>query len=205
MPRAPKKAVLKTARGSQRAADADASDATSAVSVPLQPNKPTDTLYFFSPSSPDGYLSQWYPSKFTSPDDHTYTDSEQYMMHRKALLFAPDSSYPALIMAAKSDPKECKRLGRIVPGFDEARWKQHRERIVEEATYLKFSQDKELKRLLLETGDRELAEAVPRDRVWGIGFGKERAGANRNKWGLNLLGKALMKVRERLRKELKEE
>jgi ribA/ribD-fused uncharacterized protein len=203
MPRAPKKAVPKAARRSQRVADA--ANATSAASVPPQSNNPTDTLYFFSPTSLDGYLSQWYPSAFTSPDDHVYATSEQYMMHRKALLFAPDSSYPALILAAKNDPKECKRLGRLIPGFDEAVWKRERERIVEEASYLKFSQDAELRSRLLETGDRELVEAAPRDRVWGIGFGKERAPAMRERWGLNLLGKALMRVRERLRRELEEE
>jgi ribA/ribD-fused uncharacterized protein len=77
-------------------------------------------------------------------------------------------------------------------------------RIVEEGTYHKFtvSEDAErLRRLLMETGDRELVEASPRDRIWGVGFGEKNAGRSRAKWGQNLLGKALMVVRERLREE----
>jgi len=43
------------------------------------------------------------------------------------------------------------------------------------------------------------------DRIWGIGFGERNAGNNRHRWGKNLLGKALMNVRERLKKEEEEE
>jgi predicted NAD-dependent protein-ADP-ribosyltransferase YbiA (DUF1768 family) len=39
------------------------------------------------------------------------------------------------------------------------------------------------------------------DKVWGIGVGREKAEkmvGGRGKWGMNLLGKALMVVREEL-------
>jgi predicted NAD-dependent protein-ADP-ribosyltransferase YbiA (DUF1768 family) len=39
------------------------------------------------------------------------------------------------------------------------------------------------------------------DRIWGIGFDEKNAGKARRHWGLNLLGKALMDVRRRLREE----
>ncbi|TRX88078.1 hypothetical protein FHL15_011028 [Xylaria flabelliformis] len=55
--------------------------------------------------------------------------------------------------------------------------------------------------VLLATGTRELVEASPFDRIWGIGFGAKEAGKRRGKWGLNLLGKCLMEVREELRRE----
>ncbi|GAP82885.1 putative duf1768-domain-containing protein [Rosellinia necatrix] len=56
--------------------------------------------------------------------------------------------------------------------------------------------------VLLATGDRELVEASPYDRVWGVGFAAAGAAANRRqKWGMNLLGKCLMEVRDRFRKE----
>lgn len=58
---------------------------------------------------------------------------------------------------------------------------------------------KNLKKWLLETGDRELVEASPMDRIWGVGFAAKNADANRHRWGQNLLGKALMVVRTRLR------
>ena len=57
---------------------------------------------------------------------------------------------------------------------------------------------------MLATGDRELVEASPSDQVWGIGFKKEVAESKRGSWGSNLMGKALMSVRERLRMEMEE-
>jgi len=62
-----------------------------------------------------------------------------------------------------------------------------------------LSEDAEnLRAQLLATGERELVEASPMDRIWGVGFAERNAGANRQRWGLNLLGKALMDVRGRL-------
>ena len=128
------------------------------------------------------------------------------MMYHKALLFA-DIEIAAQIMAAP-EPAVQKALGRKVSGFDDEVWKANRERIVEEGNWWKFvngvgakteESGKGLRERLMETGERELVEASPRDRIWGIGFGKNNAEANRGRWGLNLLGKALMRVRERLR------
>lgn len=58
---------------------------------------------------------------------------------------------------------------------------------------------------LLETGDAVLVEASPLDKIWGIGLARDNADAsNPKKWkGLNLLGKALMAVREDLRNNKK--
>lgn len=39
------------------------------------------------------------------------------------------------------------------------------------------------------------------DKVWGIGKSAARALENKDQWGLNLLGEALMKVRGELRKQ----
>jgi ribA/ribD-fused uncharacterized protein len=164
----------------------------------------------------------------TNPDASTGTDAqlltfhttEQYMMYHKALLFG-DASAASQIMQTRN-PSAQKALGRKVRGFDDEVWKAHRERIVEEGNLWKFrngvsdveareggegegdgegGKEKGFKERLLETGDRELVEASPRDRIWGVGFGREKAEANRARWGLNLLGKALMRVRERLREE----
>ncbi len=48
-------------------------------------------------------------------------------------------------------------------GFEEAVWKAHRYSIVLEGTRLKFSQDPELRDILLGTGDALLVEAAPND------------------------------------------
>ena len=58
-----------------------------------------------------------------------------------------------------------------------------------------------LKDLLLATGDRLLAEASPFDKIWGIGFKAEEAMNHKSQWGQNLLGQALMKVRQQLREK----
>lgn len=55
--------------------------------------------------------------------------------------------------------------------------------------------------VLLQTDNKELVEASPMDRIWGVGFGAANAGANRGRWGLNLLGKCLMRAREQFREE----
>lgn len=80
-------------------------------------------------------------------------------------------------------------------------WKEHRYEIVAQGSYLKFSQNEDLKEKLLATGKRELVEASPSDRIWGVGFAARYASDNRSLWGLNLLGKALMETRERLSEE----
>jgi predicted NAD-dependent protein-ADP-ribosyltransferase YbiA (DUF1768 family) len=142
------------------------------------------------------------------------------MMHQKAILFA-DYPIASKIMSTTS-PKAQKALGRKVSNFDQARWEAHRSRIVEDASYFKFKYGNDegelagipdseggsgegkgmsLKERLLETGDKEIVEASPMDKIWGIGFGAYAAEEQRDKWGLNLLGKALMVVRERLRAE----
>ena len=66
---------------------------------------------------------------------------------------------------------------------------------------LKFSQDPELHRALLATGDTLLVEAAPYDRIWGVGLTAGRASAvPEAQWpGTNLLGKALTQVRDELK------
>ncbi|SMR62021.1 unnamed protein product [Zymoseptoria tritici ST99CH_1E4] len=174
-----------------------------------------DTLFFWKEDAPNGYLCQWYRATFTDPStNQVFTSAEQWMMYHKALLFN-DQDTAALILKTTS-PRKQKGLGAKVMGFDDAKWAEAREGIVERGNVLKFGQATDvsgigmderreavaLKGLLLGTGERELAEASPFDRVWGIGYREEEAGkVERGKWGENLLGKVLMRVRERLRGE----
>lgn len=74
--------------------------------------------------------------------------------------------------------------------------------MVYEGLIAKFSQNDDLKKLLLQTEQAVLAECAVRDQVWGIGLSmKDPARMDRIKWrGQNLLGYALMVVRERLKK-----
>ena len=89
----------------------------------------------------------------------------------------------------------------MIRNFDEAAWLSEREKIVVEGNFHKFSQNKELKKFLLQTDRRILVEASPVDVIWGVGFAADNpAILHPEKWqGLNLLGFALMEVRDKLR------
>lgn len=149
----------------------------------------------------DSVFSQWWPCRF-EVDDQVYVTAEQFMMAEKARLFG-DEKARAAILAAES-PATCKKLGRAVQGFEEARWVASRFDLVTRGNLAKFDQDDRLRSYLLDTGAEILVEASPTDRVWGIGIGREDARARDPlAWqGANLLGFALVRVRGILRGEL---
>ena len=120
-------------------------------------------------------------------------------MYQKAL-FVGDKASAEQILAEKK-PRKQKGLGRKVKNLDIKTYNKCKFDIVVEGNWLKFSGNEHLKKELLSTEDKELVEASPMDRIWGIGFAASFAEAQRAEWGQNLLGKALMKVRERLRAE----
>ncbi len=140
-------------------------------------------------------FSQWYEAAFTV-DGQRYLTAEHFMMAEKARLF-DDQQVRAQVLDAAT-PGEAKALGRQVRGFDEALWLEHRYAIVVRANEAKFAQNSDLGQFLRQTGSRILVEASPVDRIWGIGLAQDdEKASNPNKWrGLNLLGFALMQVRD---------
>ena len=70
------------------------------------------------------------------------------------------------------------------------------------ANVLKFSQHAVLKNILISTNDATLVYALPDDRIYGIGYSKERALSAVPFWGANVYGKVLMDVRTFLQKSL---
>ncbi|OTA21153.1 Riboflavin biosynthesis protein [Xenorhabdus beddingii] len=143
-------------------------------------------------------LSQWYPVQFTV-DDIKYASAEHYMMAGKARLFN-DLEVLEKIINAKN-PGAAKAYGREIRDFDQSVWDEHRLKIVIEGNLAKFSQNKPLAEFLLNTGEKILVEASPVDRIWGIGLAEDFPKIqNPLMWdGLNLLGFALMIVREKLK------
>lgn len=144
-------------------------------------------------------FSQWWASHPFTVDGVTYATAEHWMMAEKARLFQ-DAEVCAEILSA-GHPNEAKKLGRKVRGFEESRWLAARWDIVVRGNAAKFSQHPALREFLINTGDRVIVEASPYDRIWGIGMAASNPGAeDPARWrGLNLLGFALMAVREQLK------
>ena len=156
---------------------------------------PEQYCFFWRAGSP---FSQWHMSIYQC-NGYDYSCAEQGMMHSKALLFEDEE--PASKILEAVSPRQMKTLGRKVKGFDDKIWRRHREKIVYEQNLAKFSQNEHLLRALMQTGERVLVEASPSDRIWGIGLHERDAvRCKKSRWpGQNLLGKAIMRVRETLR------
>jgi ribA/ribD-fused uncharacterized protein len=143
-------------------------------------------------------FSQWWLASFEL-DGKLYPTAEHWMMAGKAKLFK-DNKIEQKILDAKT-PAEVKKLGRLVKGFDATAWNAHKFDIVVKGNLLKFSQHDSLQNFLLATGNNVLVEASPVDAVCGIGMAADHVEVHDpTKWkGQNLLGYALMEVRDELR------
>lgn len=159
--------------------------------------RPTFVFFWKERDLEPGCLSQWWPAPFVV-DGVTYPTAEHWMMAGKARLFEDAATLEKVVRAPT--PAAAKALGRRVRGYSEDRWAALRYDIVVTGNLAKFSQNDELRRYLLSTGSRVLVEASPLDRVWGIGLAEDdQRATSPSRWrGENLLGFALMDVRERL-------
>lgn len=99
-----------------------------------------------------------------------------------------------------NDPRTIKYVyGRNVKNFNQKVWDENKFDIVYQGNLLKFSQNTFLRNYLLNTGDVIIVEASPTDTIWGIGLSIEDAERGLTWRGENLLGKAIMKVRDTLK------
>ncbi len=79
-------------------------------------------------------------------------------------------------------------------------WENVKESVMMEALYAKFTQNEDLKQLLLDTGDREIIEGNTwHDQYWGSCSCEKHYKTD----GKNMLGELLMALRARLKKESK--
>jgi ribA/ribD-fused uncharacterized protein len=129
-------------------------------------------------------------------DGVEYPTVEHYFQANKARKFK-DSEIEEKILKAKS-AKAAKALGKKVKNFNEDEWKETREGIMEEGVRTKFIQHPELRKQLMETGEKVIGEANARDKFWGIGSSVDSDKSKvPSKWGgQNFMGKTLMKLRE---------
>lgn len=170
-------------------------------------------------------LSQWYRSDFEI-DGIKYNCCEQWMMAEKARLFGDAEALEKILKVDPANPNLAtdfpgrefgqwidfprlqKELGRGIKGFDKDKWEKVAQDVVYRGNYAKFStpgDNGHLWDFLQATGDDILAEANPKDPIWGIGLGKDDPRAQDQKtWkGKNWLGEALMKVRAKISEDKK--
>jgi ribA/ribD-fused uncharacterized protein len=117
----------------------------------------------------------------------TWRTSEHYFQAQK---FAGTSHETEVRMAGS--PMNAARMGRSRKRPLRRDWESVKNHVMREAVLAKFTQNKELKSLLLGTGDATLVEHTANDSYWGDGG---------DGTGKNMLGIILMEVRAKLKEE----
>lgn len=151
-------------------------------------------------------FSNWAEAPFKAVIDGKkldFSNSEQYFMYIKAKTFGDEATALKILMDG-ADPKAAKTFGRMVKNYNDAVWNEKRYQVMVDACLLKFEQNADMKALLLsdELKGRHFVEGSPIDKIWGIGCHWKEAKDDQSNWnGLNLLGKCLDEVRERLSKK----
>ena len=159
-------------------------------------------ICFHNPEEINGYLSNWFLADFCVGDIR-FSSMEQYMMYQKAVLFQDTDTAEEILKT--SNVGKIKGLGCSVKNYVDAVWNGMRQTVVYEGLLEKFQQNEELKQKLLATKNHMLAECAVQDKIWGIGLSmKDERRFDLNEWqGQNLLGFALMRVREKLNDDRK--
>lgn len=163
----------------------------------------TDSIYFYSHHDTYKYMSNFYPSEFEELLENgnkiKFNCSEQYLMYSKAKLFEPNNVNLHNEILAQTSPTKIKQLGRNVKNYNDAIWSNMRYFIMLNGLRLKFGQNPQIKELLIQTHPKILYEASKTDKIWGIGFDSQTAlNVDKKKYGTNLLGIALMQIRNEL-------
>ncbi|KAI4650630.1 hypothetical protein J4E93_002987 [Alternaria ventricosa] len=141
--------------------------------------EPPTPIFFYDAQDVYGQLSNMYPSSFKNsiftygpPKYREYCCVEQFFQHAKAL-WAMDTGSSSNVSY----------------------------KVMLKAVGLKFTVSESsdaLRAVLLATSDREIVEAS-RDMTWGCGLTLEEARKHKGSWpGKNLLGKALMEIRQEI-------
>ena len=157
-----------------------------------------DAFFFHRPEEPHGYLSNWYTSPFDLDGMH-FSSVEQYIMYRKCMIFGDETSAKAVL--ATEDTASQQAIGRKAAGYIGSVWAGLRQMVVLRGLMAKFSQNEDLKQKLLDTRDAYLVECAGSDKVWacGIRLNDDKRFDAANWTGDNILGFALMEVREMLK------
>jgi ribA/ribD-fused uncharacterized protein len=143
-------------------------------------------LFYYPEKGAYKEFSNFYPSEIAI-DGKNYPTVEHYYQACKAT----DKKKHEEIRRAKT-PDETKKMAREIKLPPD--WHKIKFDVMYNGVYAKFTQNEDLKELLLSTGDKVLHEYAPYDMVFGLGDGK----------GKDKLGKILMEVREKISSQVME-
>jgi len=129
--------------------------------------------------------------------------SEKAIMLCKAAVMGDAETYLKLVACREN--RKIKSLGREVTPFVSETWNSVVCSVAFEAVHQKFAKTPSLQGVLLQTGEKLIAEATKDDANWGIGIdeGDPRAETPAAWEGSNVLGWALMEARAALRRARK--
>jgi ribA/ribD-fused uncharacterized protein len=171
----------------------------------LKENQGIPVILFSNPDTNEyGFLSlKWVVNiEFESVK---YNSAQQALYAELAKKFNDEANLKD-IMGAET-PEEIQYTIDDVPGnIDEnqSKWNQYMQSLILDVNMAKFKQYPELARKLLDTKNAQLGAYEPNDTLIGIGISLDNIQAkNPINWtGQNLLGKALMNIREYIRSEM---
>lgn len=143
-----------------------------------------DVVNFYSVSDEFGQFSNFAPFPIVV-DGERWPTSEHYFQAQKF----EDKAYRQKILKART-PMVAAQLGRDRKQKLRRDWESAKVSVMRAAVLAKFTQNEELRELLLSTGDARIVEHTENDDYWGDGGDGK---------GKNILGRILMEVREQLR------
>ena len=140
-------------------------------------------IRFYNRDEPFYEFTNFYPAPIDL-DGETWPTTEHYFQAQKFI----GTSYPKVIRNFER-PRQAFEFSRnpTVSRWRRSDWEDIKISIMRKALLAKFTQHKNLRQMLLRTGDRRLIEHSPRDKFWGNGG--DDSGENR-------LGWLLMEVRQ---------
>lgn len=162
----------------------------------MEHSNSNQNIFFFRPYGTNGYLSNFYSINFNI-NNIKFTSSEQAFMYYKCLTFDGDNKKLLSKILREFDPNKIKKLGRSVRYFKQDKWNEVKYNIMLKCIRNKFLQNRVIREKLINTYPRQLYEASPWDNIWGIGYDIDTAQVrDPETYGQNLLGKALMEIRD---------
>jgi len=157
---------------------------------------PEPILFFTSKNLKYGYLSNFFNIEMYE-GGLEFSCTEQYFMYYKCVTFDPTNNLLLEKILNEKTPYKIKQYGRQVKNYNDKVWNEKRYSIMLNALRLKFTQNDVIKAKLISTKPKTLYEASPYDSIWGIGLSVQEAMyTDPSQYGINLLGQALMQVRD---------